>query len=93
VELLGTKEPITDYWQTLTPREQQVAVYLIEGLTNHDIALRLGISAGTVHTYLTHLFQKVDVHSRKEIIRKLVLSCSQYRRVAWEPDVKAVHGK
>ena len=39
---------------------------LADGLTNRQIAGRLFISEKTVGTHVTHIFEKLDVHSRVE---------------------------
>ena len=48
----------------LTKRETAVLELVREGLTNHEIATRLVISAGTVRAHLEHIFEKLDVHTR-----------------------------
>jgi ATP/maltotriose-dependent transcriptional regulator MalT len=50
----------------LTAREVDVLALLAQGLTNREIARRLFISPKTVDTHVTHVFDKLDVHSRVE---------------------------
>jgi DNA-binding CsgD family transcriptional regulator/tetratricopeptide (TPR) repeat protein len=50
----------------LTAREAEVLCLLADGLTNREIAGRLFISQKTVGAHLTHIFDKLDVHSRVE---------------------------
>lgn len=64
---------------SLTWREQQVVKLVAEGLANKTIAARLGISARTVEGHLNHVFTKLDVASRTELVR-LALSDSTGRR-------------
>lgn len=52
----------------LSPREREVAGLLIEGYTNAYIADELGISAGTVKAHVSHIYQKINVHSRDELV-------------------------
>ena len=56
------KEDVYD----LTPREEEVARALIDGLTNKEIALELGISQRTVRYHLSNLYDKLGVNSRPE---------------------------
>jgi len=48
----------------LTARELQVLELVERGLTNKEIALELGIRAGTVKIHLKHIFEKTGVHGR-----------------------------
>lgn len=53
----------------LTEREHQVMLLAIEGLGNHGIAERLGISHRTVETHKARVLQKVGASSVVELIR------------------------
>jgi DNA-binding NarL/FixJ family response regulator len=48
----------------LSNRERQVLDLVRRGLSNKEIALRLGISLGTVRAHLRNVFHKLDVSSR-----------------------------
>ncbi len=48
----------------LTPREEEVATLVAEGLTNAQIAERLVVSIRTVTSHLDHIFTKLGVGSR-----------------------------
>jgi DNA-binding CsgD family transcriptional regulator len=50
--------------QPLTLREREVASLAAGGLTNAEIAGRLGLSVRTVHTHLQVVYQKVGVNRR-----------------------------
>jgi len=52
----------------LTRREQNVLSCLAEGLSNREIAKRLGLSQHTVKNYLLHIFDKLGVSSRVEAL-------------------------
>src|SRR5262245_9776457 len=54
-------------WESLTPTEVKVAELVAEGLTNPQVAERMFVSPGTVKTHLSHIFRKLDVHSRSEL--------------------------
>ena len=52
----------------LSKREQDVVRWLAEGNTNREIARKLNISANTVKNYLFHIFNKLGVSSRVEVL-------------------------
>lgn len=52
----------------LTKREADVLALLGEGLTNKDIARRLFICPTTVRHHLSHMFNKLDVSSRQQLL-------------------------
>ena len=54
---------------TLTTRERQVIELVADGLANKAIAARLGISARTIEGHLNHVFAKLGVSSRTELVR------------------------
>ncbi len=54
--------------KTLTPREMEVLLALVEGLSNKDIASRLYISDKTVKIHVSNIFRKFDVKSRSQAI-------------------------
>lgn len=50
----------------LTTREQEVVALMQQGLTNKQIAQRIGVSPNTVKKHLAHVFQKFGLHSRRQ---------------------------
>jgi DNA-binding NarL/FixJ family response regulator len=54
----------------LTPREEQVLACVFEGMQDKEIAAQLGIGTATVHTHMHRLFEKLGVHSRRDIVAK-----------------------
>jgi len=52
----------------LSNREEEVLHCVAEGLTNRDVALKLGISEHTVKNYLFRIFDKLGVSNRVEMI-------------------------
>lgn len=55
-------------WTSLTPTELDVAGLVGEGLTNKQIAARLCVSPRTVQTHLTHIYGKLGVASRTQLL-------------------------
>ena len=48
----------------LSHRERQVSRLVAAGASNRDIAEQMGITVGTVKTYLVRIFEKLDIRSR-----------------------------
>ena len=57
------RDPLT---QHLTPKEEQVLGLVAEGLTNRQIAERLGVAEKTVKNYVSTLLAKLGVESRTQ---------------------------
>jgi pimeloyl-ACP methyl ester carboxylesterase/DNA-binding CsgD family transcriptional regulator len=58
----------TDVFAALTPRERGILGHLAEGLSNADIARRLGLSEKTVRNHVSNLFDKLGVWTRAQAI-------------------------
>ena len=61
----GDGSPFDD----LSPRELEVAMLLTQGLRQEDIAKRLSLSAKTVNTHKTRLFEKLGIHDSIALAR------------------------
>jgi DNA-binding NarL/FixJ family response regulator len=55
----------------LSGREQQVLNGLVRGDLYKEIADGLGISMGTLHTYIRRIYEKLHVHSRAQAVAKV----------------------
>jgi DNA-binding NarL/FixJ family response regulator len=53
----------------LTPREQKVLRCVFEGLSNKEMAHQLGVSQSSVKATLQHLFDKMGVRTRGQLVR------------------------
>jgi DNA-binding NarL/FixJ family response regulator len=58
-----------DPYDTLTDREKQVLKLVAEGHSNKDVAELLDISVKTAMSHREHIMQKLDLHSRTDLIR------------------------
>jgi DNA-binding NarL/FixJ family response regulator len=56
-------------YDTLTSREQEIMVFLAEGLSSKEIAEKLFISPKTVDNHRTNILRKLNLHSTIELIR------------------------
>jgi DNA-binding CsgD family transcriptional regulator len=54
----------------LTPAERDVVRLVSEGLGNKDIATRLFVSPRTVQTHLTHVYTKLGLTSRVQLVQE-----------------------
>jgi DNA-binding NarL/FixJ family response regulator len=56
----------------LTRREQEVARYVAQGLTNPQIARALGISFSTVKDHVHNILRQLGLQSRQELVAVVV---------------------
>ncbi|MGZ6779246.1 MAG: response regulator transcription factor, partial [Mycobacterium sp.] len=66
----GQRKRPASGWESLTPTERDVVRHAAEGLGNKDIAERLFISPRTVQTHLTHVYAKLGLASRIQLIQE-----------------------
>jgi DNA-binding NarL/FixJ family response regulator len=55
---------------SLTPRERDILDQLSKGFRYKEIVDNLGISVGTLHSYISKVYEKLQVHSRTEAVVK-----------------------
>lgn len=60
------KEPESE----LTPREQEIVVGLVDGLSYKMIADRMDIAIDTVRAHIRNIYKKLHVNSKAEVIAK-----------------------
>ncbi len=76
--------------EPLTAREKDVYRLVAEGLSNRDVADQLGLSERTVKNYLFHIFDKLGISTRVELVlhatahdrEKSVRSASAFEQTA-----------
>lgn len=56
--------------ERLAPREMEVLDQLSKGFRYKEIVDNLGISHGTLHSYIRNIYEKLHVHSRTEAVVK-----------------------
>jgi DNA-binding CsgD family transcriptional regulator len=66
----GERKRPTNGWGSLTPMENDVVRLVREWLGNKDIGARLFISPRTVQTHLTHVYAKLGLTSRIQLVQE-----------------------
>ena len=56
-------------WDSLTEAEHAVTEQVTKGRTNREVAARLFLSPHTVDSHLRHIFRKLDINSRVDLVR------------------------
>ncbi len=64
----GRHSRATSGWESLTPAERRVAGLVAQHLTNAEIADKLFVSTSTVKSHLTHIFDKLGVAHRGQLV-------------------------
>jgi len=67
----GERKRPTNGWASLTPTERDVVRLVSDGLANKDIASRLFVSPRTVQTHLTHVYTKLGLTSRVQLVQEV----------------------
>ena len=66
----GERKRPASGWASLTPAERDVVRLVSEGLANNDIATQLFVSPRTVQTHLTHVYTKLGLTSRVQLVQE-----------------------
>ena len=78
----------------LTPREDQVVSLVAEGVSNREIAEQLSIKENTVKKSLLHIYDKLGVSNRVELVLYALTHRDKYRSQsvpAKHPPARATH--
>lgn len=70
-----------DAWETLTPKEEQIANFTLSGLTAKEIAALLGISPRTVENHRRRLLKKLGKDSIYNLMAATIEGFAQYRGI------------
>jgi len=70
--LLGHAQKVNSLGsRILSQTEKAIVPFLAQNLTEKEIASRLGIATSTIHEHIKRLYIKLDVHCRKDALRRL----------------------
>ena len=79
---------------SFSPREREILVLVVAGLTNAEIAGRLYLARSTVAGHLRNIFKRLGVHSRAEAVRLILTGDESLRRSALAvPPVDDAHAR
>ena len=70
IEAFTVKEKTNDYFQELSRREQEMLEQLSMGYRYKEIAEKLFVSVDTVRTHIRNIYEKLQVNSRMEALKK-----------------------
>lgn len=58
--------------EELSKRELEIYKYLLKGLDLYSIADELGVGRSTIATHVLHIYQKLYVSSRQELLARRI---------------------
>ena len=70
LEVEGRSHPDDEVVGALTDREREILHLVTRGLTNQEIADKLGTTVGTTKWHVNQIFGKLQVHNRTTAIAK-----------------------
>jgi len=70
IDAFTLKEKTNDYFQQLSRREQEMLEQLSKGFRYKEIAEKLFVSLETVRTHIRNVYDKLQVNSRVEALKK-----------------------
>jgi DNA-binding CsgD family transcriptional regulator len=65
---MDNQSDFLDLWDDLTPREKEILSFIVEGLTDKEIAEELYLSVHTVTTHVYHILRKFGKQSRVSLV-------------------------
>ena len=73
VTSFSEKQATIDAFELLTEREKQILHHLDKGFQYKEIASKLFLSVETIRTYVRHIYEKLQVHTRTEALNKVFM--------------------
>jgi len=71
VTSFSQKQANSDIFELLTDREKEILQYLAKGFQYKEIAYKLFLSVETIRTYVRHIYEKLQVHTRTDALNKI----------------------
>ncbi len=70
IEAFTVREKTNEYFQDLSRREQEILEQLSKGFRYKEIAEKLFVSLETVRTHIRNIYEKLQVNSRADALKK-----------------------
>lgn len=70
IEAFAVREKTNEYFQGLSKREQEMLEHLSRGYRYKEIGDKLFVSIETVRTHIRNIYEKLQVNSRAEALKK-----------------------
>ena len=70
IEAFALREKTNEYFQELSRREQEILEQLSKGYRYKEIADKLFVSLETVRTHIRNIYEKLQVNSRVDALKK-----------------------
>jgi FixJ family two-component response regulator len=64
----------TREYESLTPREREVCIWLVKGLLNKEIAVKLGTTDATIKVHKARVMYKMNTYSVQALVKKFLES-------------------
>ena len=61
-----------EHQRNISKREHEVLALVVDGMTNAGIGARLDISAETVKSHVSRIYEKLDVRDRASAVRTAI---------------------
>ena len=61
----------------LSPRENNIAIYLAQGFTTDEVAEKLSLSPETIETHRRNIYKALDVHTHNQLFIWFVIAISK----------------
>ena len=58
---------LLDSWEKLSSREKEVVFLVCKRMRNNEIAAEMGVTVGTINSYLNHIYNKLDLRSKMDL--------------------------
>lgn len=71
VSSFGNRQKTAAEYNLLTEREKEILQHLSKGYLYKEIAANMFLSVETIRTYIRHIYEKLQVHTRTDAINKV----------------------